>query len=520
VKRSSGVLCHPTCMPGPNGIGELGDELIEFLTFLSSAGQSIWQILPLGPTGYGDSPYQPFSAFAGNPLLISLEGLVRDGVLSPGDAEARPAFPADRVDYGAVIAFKDRIFRSSWRLFQGASGKSLRGAWQDFCQASSTWLDDYALFMALKRHFGWATWVDWPREMALRESEGMGRWRAVLSEEIDYQRYLQFLFARQWSRVRCEAKERGIVVMGDMPIFVGHDSADVWSHPEIYYLDARGRPIVVAGVPPDRFSNTGQLWGNPLYRWDVLAADGYAWWLARLDHALSQVDLVRIDHFRGFCGYWEVPAGRETAEQGRWVRGPGKAFFDAVTAHLGALPIVVEDLGLISEDVIALRNELGLPGMRVLQFGFGGDSANPHLPHNYERGCVAYTATHDNDTTVGWYREQGEAIKHKARLYAGCPSEDIAWGFIRLVEESVADVAIVPLQDILGLGSEARLNWPGRASGNWAWRYATEALTPALAGALCDLCEASGRWTRPGVVLTGATSPRLDYKAPLSDRAE
>jgi len=514
MTRTSGILCHPTCMPGPHGIGDLGDDLIGFLDFLSNAGQGIWQILPLGPTGYGDSPYQPFSAFAGNPLLISFQELMRRGLLSPSEATGTPNLRDDRVDYGEVIAFKDRVSRVAWDRFRGPKGKALRGAWHDYCQEAAGWLDDYALFMALKRHFRWTAWVDWPRPIALREEGAMAHWRGELGEEVDFQRYLQFLFARQWARIRREATERGIRIMGDMPIFVGHDSADVWSHPALFYLDRTGRPIVVSGVPPDLFSDTGQLWGNPLYRWDALADGGYSWWLSRLDHVLSQVDLVRIDHFRGFCGYWEVPAGEDTAEHGRWVRGPGKPFFDAVKAHLGALPIVAEDLGLISEDVTALREALGLPGMRVLQFGFDGEIANPHLPHNYDRLCVAYTATHDNDTTQGWYDHQDEETQHRARVYAGCEGKDIAWATIRLVEQSVADVAIIPLQDVLALGSCARLNWPGRAAGNWTWRFERGHLSLALARALHDLCEACGRCDQADGTRAETKPLRLAYGEP------
>ena len=515
MNRTSGILCHPTSMPGPHGIGDLGKDLVEFLDFMAAAGQGIWQILPLGPTGYGDSPYQPFSAFAGNPLLISFEELVRDGLLPTSAATAPSSLRSDRVDYGAVIAFKDQVSRVSWQTFRGTAGRSLRGAWHDYCQEAADWLDDYALFMALKRRFRWAAWVDWPREIALREDGALTRWRAELGEEVDYQRYLQFIFTRQWERIRHEANERDIQVMGDMPIFVGHDSADVWSHPDLFFLDRSGRPIVVAGVPPDLFSATGQLWGNPLYRWDVLAAEDYAWWLSRLDQVLSQVDLVRIDHFRGFCGYWEVPADEETAERGRWVLGPGKPFFDAVRTHLGGLPIVAEDLGLISVDVPTLREDLGLPGMRVLQFGFDGDADNPHLPHNYDRLSVAYTATHDNDTTLGWYNEADSDTQHRVRVYAGCEGHDVVWASIRLVEESVADVAIIPLQDVLCLGSDARLNWPGRAAGNWTWRFARGDLSPALARSLRDLCEVCGRWRVPDAEAVETKPLRLDYGAPL-----
>lgn len=515
-ERQSGILCHPTVVPSPHGIGDLGEGLLGVLDFLARAGQTLWQILPLGPTGYGDSPYQPFSAFAGNHYLISLDELREEGLLSPADLAPQPEFSPDRVDYGRVIAYKTGILRRSWDRFCRQASDEAQSEWFSYARQEAAWLDDYALFMALKERFGWVAWTEWPEDIALRHPETMAHWRKELAEEIDYHRYLQFMFDRQWRRVREHAHQKGIKILGDMPIFVGHDSADVWSHTELFYLDETGHPTVVAGVPPDYFSATGQLWGNPLYRWDLMAERGYDWWLARLSRALSQVDLVRLDHFRGFCGYWEVPAGESTAVNGRWVRGPGRAFFDVVRQHLGGLPIVAEDLGLISEDVIALREALGLPGMRVLQFGFEGDAASPHLPHNYEPRLIAYTATHDNDTTVGWYNSQDEAIQHRARLYSGSDGHDIHWALMRLASNSVADRVVFPLQDTLGLGSEARLNRPGRAEGNWTWRVRAEALTEGLAAALRDMARVSGRWIEPGVELEGGRAPLIHYEAPGS----
>ncbi len=501
-------------MPGPDGIGDLGEGTRRFLDFLEKAGQRLWQVLPLGPTGYGDSPYQPFSAFAGNPLLISLEELLAEGLLAPEDLADRPFFAPDAVDYGAVIAHKDRVLRRSHARFLRDGTLVTRSAYLAFCEENATWLDDFALFMALKLHFGWASWVDWPEAIALYQPEAVSDWRQRLAGEVGYRRYLQFLFDAQWRRVRAYAAERGLTIMGDMPIFVGHDSADVWAHQDLYALDAGGRPTVVAGVPPDYFSATGQLWGNPLYRWDVMRERGYDWWLERLQRTLAQVDVVRIDHFRGFSGYWEVPATETTAINGRWVQGPGEAFFRAVSERFGELPIIAEDLGLISADVIALRQAFGLPGMRVLQFGFHGDAANPHLPHNYTPDSVAYTGTHDNDTAQGWYAEQEHDVQHRARVYAGSSGKALHWAFVRLVCNSVADTAIYPLQDVLGLGSEARLNCPGRPHANWTWRFRPEVLGDDLAHALCEMALLAGRWTPPGQELTGDAAPLLAYEQP------
>ncbi len=509
--RRSGILCHPTSFPGPYGIGELGEPARRFLDWMARAGQTLWQVLPLGPTGYGDSPYQPFSAFAGNPLLISLDGLAADALLTRDDLQLDPAPPADRVDYGAVIGLKERLLRRAYGRL--AERPALRADLDDY-KARTPWLADLALFMALKRTHNWAAWTDWELDIALHQPDAVAGWRAKLAEDVDYQCFLQFAFDRQWRALRAYAHQLRIKIMGDVPIFVGHDSADVWSNRDLFYLDERGHPTVVAGVPPDYFSATGQLWGNPLYRWDVLHARGYQWWVERLRATLACVDLVRLDHFRGFSGYWEVPAGEPTAINGRWVRGPGIALFEALREQLGALPLVAEDLGLISQDVIDLRKALGLPGMRVLQFGFGGDASNPHLPHNHEVDLVAYTATHDNDTTVGWYTGETPAIQHKVRTYAGCDDRSVHWAFIRMLMSSVAETAIVPLQDALALGREARLNFPGRPSGNWSWRYQAHQLNDGLAEALRELALLSGRFVPVGAVLEAETPPELEYETP------
>lgn len=512
--RKCGILCHPTSIPGAHGIGDLGEGPRRFIDFLVDAGQTLWQVLPLGPTGYGDSPYQPFSAFAGNPLLIDLTELVREGLLVGADLSEAEGLPADRVDYGRVIDLKGSALRAAHANLPARGSAALRQELDAYVAREAHWLDDYALFMALKERFGWKPWVEWPSDIALRRADAVERWRLELADSVGYHRFIQFLFARQWARLRAYANAAGVAIIGDMPIFVGHDSADVWAHRDLFRLDERGYPTVVAGVPPDYFSATGQLWGNPLYRWGLMRERGYDWWLARLRNALAAVDMVRLDHFRGFSGYWEVPAGEETAVNGRWVRGPGAHFFEAVRRALGALPIIAEDLGLISVDVDELRRAFGLPGMRVIQFGFGADASNLNLPHNWERNLLAYTGTHDNDTTLGWYHAADEKARHQVRVYTGTDGSDVHWTLIRLTMNSVADMAVFPLQDILGLGSEARLNTPGLPHGNWTWRYQRGALRPELAAALRAMAEASGRWLPPGEQWDAATPLVLEYEEP------
>jgi 4-alpha-glucanotransferase len=492
ANRKCGVLCHPTSMPSPFGIGDLGAGCLHFLDHIASAGQSYWQVLPLGPTGYMDSPYQPFSAYAGNHLLIDPLGLVQDGLLAVADLAGNAALPPDHVDYGAVITYKMTLFRRALARLEAAPAV-LREGLAQFEEENAAWLPDYCLFMALKQHYGGCRWLDWERDIALREPEAVTRWRATLTGEMRLHALLQFLFDRQWQAVRAYAHERGIEIIGDVPIFVGHDSVDVWANRRLFRLDAEGRPTVVAGVPPDYFSPTGQLWGNPHYRWDLMQADGYVWWLDRLAHNLRQVDRVRIDHFRGFAAFWEVPADEDTAMHGRWVLGPGKSLFQAVQARFGAPPIIAEDLGVITPDVVAIRDGFGLPGMHVLQFAFDSDAANPDLPHNHRRNAIVYTGTHDNDTTLGWYAGRDAKVQHRARIYTGTDGSAMNWTLIRMAMTSVADTAIYPLQDVLGLGSAARLNLPGRPEGNWAWRYQTHDLQPEPAALLRELARVTGR---------------------------
>lgn len=469
--RASGILLHPTSLPGRYGIGDLGNTALNFIDFLADAKQSIWQILPLGPTGYGDSPYQCFSAFAGNPLLISPDKLLEEGLLTPEDVNDVPDFPHAYVDYGPVINYKHKLLRRAVRRFDSEASQALRSAFDTFCLEEAAWLDDFALFMALKNAHDGAMWVTWDQDLAQRTPAAIAHWGSKLKAEVQHQKLLQFLFFHQWRTVKRHANERGIRIIGDIPIFVAYDSADVWSNPELFFLDEKGQPTVVAGVPPDFFSKTGQLWGNPLYRWDVMAKQNFDWWVDRFRAIFAQVDIVRLDHFIGFAHYWEVPAGEETAVNGQWVRGPHKALFHMVEDALGKLPIIAEDLGLITPQVEALRDEFEFPGMKVIQFAFGGDPRDPFLPHNYPNNCVAYTGTHDNDTSLGWFRSAPAKERSFAQRYLGRDGEDFAWDLIRAAMSSVADTVVIPLQDVFALGSEARMNYPGRAAGNWGWRF-------------------------------------------------
>jgi 4-alpha-glucanotransferase len=497
--RCSGILLHITSLPGEHGVGDFGDSAHEFVEFLASSGQKIWQVLPLSPTGYGDSPYQCFSAFAGNPLFINLQRLREEGLLSAQDLTDAPRFPDDHVAYDRVISFKHGLLRKAARAFllEGAEGD--RSAFNSFCQNSREWLEDYALFMACKRVYKDAPWVHWDARIRQRDPAVLKEWQSELSSEMEFHRFAQFEFFRQWKKLRERCTRCGISVMGDIPIYVAHDSADVWAHPELFRLDEDGRPTAIAGVPPDYFSATGQLWGNPLYRWDVSAASGHRWWIERCRASLKLFDFVRLDHFRGFEAYWEIPGNASTAAEGRWAEGPGAEFFRVLQTALKELPFVAENLGVITPGVEGLRKEFGFPGMSLLQFAFGNDPQGPSFrPHNYSRELVAYTGGHDNDTTVGWWTSSGvgestrteEDIRKEhdfTRAYLGFQNETVNWVFIRTVMASVANVAIIPLQDVLGLGSEARMNLPGTVSGNWKWRYRADALTKEIMEKLQDL---------------------------------
>ncbi len=502
--RACGLLLHPASLPGPDGIGALDGHLEAFLDFLAAAGQTYWQILPLAPTGYGDSPYAGLSAFAGNPLFIASDSLVELGLVPRERLRDRPAFPADRVDYGAVIAWKQRLLAEAFERFAASAPAAWQTDFAAFCAAEAEWLNDYAQFRALKDAHGGRPWSDWPAPLRDRDPAALSAALRELGGAAASHQFQQWLFFRQWRRVREACRERGLRIIGDAPIFVAYDSADVWAHRALFKLDAAGRPTRVAGVPPDYFSVTGQLWGNPLYNWRRLAANGFAWWLARLRHLFRLADIVRLDHFRGFAACWEVPAAAPTAAAGRWVKTPGRKLFTAMKRTFGALPIIAEDLGMITPDVTALRDDFGFPGMRVLQFAFGGDSKSQDLPHNYVTNAVVYTGTHDNDTTVGWYASRpgvgstraADAIERErafCRAYLDSDGAEIHWDFIRAAYASVAHTAIVPLQDVLGLGSEARLNLPASERGNWSWRCKLEDFATAPAARLRELARLYGR---------------------------
>lgn len=500
--RRAGVLLHPTSLPGPHGIGELGREAFAWLDFLESAGQRLWQVMPLGPTGYGDSPYQCFSAFAGNHYLIDLEALERAGHLSAADLADLRALPPERVDFGSVIPRKLTLLAKAAESFLASAGAAERAALDAFTRANSAWLADYALFMALKEANGGKAWNEWEAPVRDRDPAALARARTDLAAAVARHTVWQYWFREQWGALHAYAGARDIVILGDIPIFVAHDSADTWARPDQFHLDATGRPTVVAGVPPDYFSATGQRWGNPLYRWDVMARDGYAWWVERVRATLGLVDMVRIDHFRGFAAYWEIPASEPTAVKGRWVAGPGQALFDALRAALGELPLVAEDLGVITPDVDALRTANGLPGMKVLQFAFAGDADDPYLPHNYDADCVVYTGTHDNDTTAGWFASAPDAERDLVRRYLACDDAEVPWALLRLAMASVARTAVVTLQDALGLGGEARMNTPGVATGNWSWRFEWQDVPYWVAPQLRELAVLFGRLPGRGPVDT------------------
>jgi 4-alpha-glucanotransferase len=498
--RLSGILMHPTSLPGRFGIGDLGDEALRFVDVLAAAGQAYWQVLPLSPTGYGDSPYQGLSAFAGNPMLISPERLAALGHLSAADLEAMPHFPDDRVDFGPVIYHKTNLLNRAFANFRAHAPDDQRAAFAQFCRAQSAWLDDFALFMALKEAHDLRPWPEWEVGASKRVPAALDRWHEDLAEQIDNQRYRQWQFFEQWLAVKAYANERGVRIIGDIPIFVALDSADVWASSHLFHFDDQLQPTVVSGVPPDYFSETGQLWGHPLYRWEVMAEEGYAWWIERFRMALTQVDVVRIDHFRGFYNYWEVPAGETTAIKGRWLRGPGASIFHAVTEALGEVAIIAEDLGDFDDEsragVDTLQKAFGYPGMKVLQFAFGAGPVDPFLPHNYATTeWVAYTGTHDNDTVLGWYQESStEAERDYARKYLGTDGADIAWDLIRLAWASTARTAMTTTQDLLNLGHHARMNTPSTLGPpNWCWRLLPGALTDEIAERLLTLTAIYGR---------------------------
>lgn len=503
MNRQSGILLHPTSLPGPEGIGTLGQGARDFLDFACLSGARVWQVCPLGPTGYGDSPYQCFSAIAGNPLLVDLETLAKEGLLSPGDLEPFRNLPADKVDFGRLIPLKWQALGLAARRFREQvqsgtkAGSMLQARFQAFQRRHRDWLPDYCLFMALKDHFGGRPWTGWPQGLRDRDPDTLARYQRDLALETGVQAFVQWQFHDQWTRLKAHAAQRGISVMGDLPIFAAGDSVDVWTRRQLFQLDPDGQARFVAGVPPDYFSATGQLWGNPVYDWPAMEADGFTWWIQILGHKLELFDLVRIDHFRGFAAYWAVPGGHPTAEHGSWVKAPGTRLFAALQAALGKLPVVAEDLGVITPDVEELKNQFGFPGMKVMQFAFDSAEENDHLPHNYVPHSVVYTGTHDNDTIRGWFNQASEADRTLASRYLGFNANstgpELAWAFIRAVMASVPRLAMVPLQDILGLDSSARMNTPGSLGGNWTWRYGKTDLKPGLARQFRNLAELYGR---------------------------
>lgn len=504
-RRTSGVLLHVTSLPGPFGIGDLGPAAFRFVDFLSAAGQSIWQVLPLGPVGFGNSPYASPSTFAGNPLLISPEALVSDRLLDDADISKwmiERDHDSDRVDFERATEVKQALLSDAFLSFvQQGRQNELDG----FVEQNADWLTDYALFAALKGKHGGRPWTDWGSALVHREPAALDEARHVLHEEIALETFAQFVFYKQWAALRSYSAERGIVFFGDLPIYVAHDSSDVWANRELFALDDSGQPIVVAGVPPDYFSETGQRWGNPIYRWDRLEETGYEWWIKRVRAAFDQVDIVRLDHFRGFEAYWEVPATEQTAVHGRWVKGPGQRLFDVLAERLGQLPIVAEDLGVITDEVRTLIHTNGFPGMAILQFAFGSDASNSFLTHNYRPGLVAYTGSHDNDTVHGWYASANSTedpeVELRARNYcldylglSQADLPDLHWAFVRVLESSVARTVVIPVQDLLGLSGKARMNVPGKLGGNWLWRLQRNQLTELESESLRHLTQIFGRF--------------------------
>lgn len=499
-EKYAGILVHPTSFPSPYGIGDMGPGAYEFIDFLEKSGLTLWQVLPLGHTGFGDSPYQPFSSFAGQPLVISIDELRKAGLIWDEDLLEMPQWNPHHVEYGKVISFKTALLKKAYERYENPEIKDAYSTNEDFvleykafCEGVE-WLEDYALFMAGKSHFQGVPWYMWEESLKNPTPEQRTEWLEKLSTEVGYYCFLQYLFHRQWFALKEYANRKNIKIVGDIPIFVAWDSVDVWCNQSLFDLDEKGYPNNVAGVPPDYFSATGQLWGNPLYKWSEHTKTGYEWWFKRIQHQLRLADFVRIDHFRGFDKYWAIPYGEETAVNGKWMEAPGVNFFTQLEATLGYnMPIIAEDLGEIDQSVINLRDKFGLPGMKILQFGFENPNENNFLPHNFIRNCVCYTGTHDNDTTLGWYQKCYEASKDKLRRYFNTDGMGVCWTLIRSCFSSVANMAIVPMQDVLELDSWARMNTPGVGEGNWAWRFSSEELTQHLAARLFETVKLYGR---------------------------
>ena len=493
--RSSGILLHPTSFPSRFGVGDMGIEAYKFIDFLVESDQQYWQILPLGPTGYGNSPYSCYSAMAGNPMMLSLEIMRDEQLLCDEDLDSVPEFALDTVEFDRAIAHKIPLLKKACENFKAKASPVQQREFSAFCESKATWLEDYALFMALKDSFNGTSWHTWEPEIAQRQPEVLDKWRQQLNTEIYYYKYVQFEFFRQWTELKRYANLRDIKIVGDIPIYVAHDSADVWSHPDLFCLDeASGEPALMAGVPPDYFSATGQLWGNPVYNWEALQANNFEWWVQRFEAIFAYVDVTRIDHFRGFDAYWAVKRGQDTAMEGEWINAPGTALFEVINEKFGNLPIIAEDLGVITPEVEALRDRFEFPGMKILQFAFGAGPGDPFLPFNYVRNCVVYTGTHDNDTTIGWFNQLQNYERDEVLRYLGCiDPQGIHWSLIRMGWTSVANLAVVPFQDLLGLATDARMNFPGKAEGNWGWRYRREALNWDVRDRLKTMTYITGR---------------------------
>ncbi|BBI99565.1 4-alpha-glucanotransferase [Ferrigenium kumadai] len=487
TKRASGILLHPTSLPGKFGAGDLGADAYQFVDWLKSAGQTYWQILPLGEIGPGNSPYMSSSAFAGNILLIDIAELAGQGWLDQDDLIPHPEFRSDKIDFGLLRSFRmERLRRAAVRFF-ALGNETMRKAYDEFCRAESEWLEDYALFMTIAQHQNWLEWSYWPAELAHRHPDALRSMAKDSADEVGFWKFCQWCFSRQWLGLKKYANAHGIRIIGDVPIFVAYQSADVWAHQELFELDENGRPSIVAGVPPDYFSETGQFWGNPLYRWDMHETNGYAWWVARLRHALKFADLVRIDHFRGFAACWGIPANAPNAIGGKWVPGPGEKLFNALKKAIPQLPIIAEDLGLITPDVIELRDRFKLPGMRILQFAFSEGEGHHFLPHHYVPNAVAYTGTHDNDTALGWWNSVSDREKTFAQHYLKSDGQAIHWDMMRALSNSAANTVVYPMQDVLGLSSEHRMNFPGEPSGNWEWRFSWDQVRPEFTQTLAKM---------------------------------
>lgn len=506
IPRGAGILLHPTSLPGRYAVGDLGPEAYAFADFLTASGQSLWQMLPLGPTGPGNSPYASYSAFAGNTLLISPDELIADGLLNADELPSLPSLQTE-VDFESARRLKSDLLEKAHTQFLQTPNPHLVDEFVTFKQRNAEWLDDYALFRVLKNASNGVAWHEWEPQLAKRDELALAHARVEFREQISAEEFEQFFFFKQWDALKAYCHNQKIKLVGDTPMFVAHDSADVWANREQFKLDEDGLPLVVAGVPPDYFSSTGQFWGNPIYNWARMSADGFQWWLKRFRAALEMYDLVRVDHFRGFAASWEIPAGDTTAERGKWVATPGRELFQAVQEAIGELPVIAEDLGVITPDVELLRDDFGFPGMRVLQFAFGKDS-NQDLPHNYKTNVVAYTGTHDNNTTVGWFNETAgeestqsakelEAEREFCKEYLKTHGDEIHWDFIRAIYASGANTAIVPLQDVVGLGAEARMNLPNTTENNWTWRYESGVLTRELASRLREMAQLHGRLPDP-----------------------